>query len=111
MGYRIHLYTISGQQCALKFFHPRTAARLSDSKPLSTFYWSGVVWFEPTRSLEVELRIPEEFDDRVMEVFLRPAALSSGEFLSLVHYGMKCDGATDVDFDTIINAVKEVLQV
>lgn len=35
--------TVSGRQCALDFFHPRTAARLSDSGPIAAFYRSGVV--------------------------------------------------------------------
>lgn len=116
-------YTTSGRQCALDFFHPRTAARLSDSSPVSAFYRSGVVWFEPTRTLKVEFRIPEQFDDPAMEALSsleryrvtrrahRPAARSSGEFLSLVHYGVKCDDATEADVDRILDAVDEVLRI
>lgn len=80
-------------------------------------------FFAPTRTLKVELRIPEAFDDRVMEVLSsleryqvtrtahRPAATSSGEFLSLVHYGVKCDDATDADVEAILDAVNAVLAV
>lgn len=115
--------TVSGRQCALDFFHPRTAARLSDSGPIAAFYRSGVVWFAPTRTLKVELRVPEAFDEGVMDVLAsldgyevtrtahRPAATAGGEFLSLAHYGVKCDDATDADVATILDAVNAVLAV
>lgn len=115
--------TVSGRQCALDFFHPRTAARLSDSGAVAAFYRSGVVWFEPTRTLKVELRIPEAFDEGVTDALAsldgyevartahRPAATASGEFLSLVHYGVKCDDATDADVAAILEAVNAVLAV
>lgn len=116
-------HTSSAHQCAVDFFHPRTAETLGDSSLVSAFYRSGIVWFGPDRTIKVELRIPEAYDDRVMETLdaldeyrvsrtaHRPAAMSSGEYLSLVHYGITCTEATDEDLNAILDAVGDVLSV
>lgn len=115
--------TSTSRQCVLDFFHPRTADRLADSGPVSAFYRSGIVWFEPAHAIKVELRIPETVDDAVMAELSslegyqvsrtahRPAAMSGGEYLRLVHYGVKCDDATETDVNTILDAVAAVLAV
>lgn len=115
--------TSTSRQCVIDFFHPRTAASLADSVPVSAFYRSGIVWFVPTRSLKVELRVPETYDDRVLDELSaldryqvsrtahRPAAMSSGEYLRLVHYGVTCDDASEADVKTILDAVSAVLSV
>lgn len=114
--------TRAGRQCAVDFLHPRTEARLSDGAA-AAFYRSGMVWHERARTIKVELRIPGEHDDRVMAALSslevprvtrsahRPAPTAGGAVVALVHYGVRCDGATEAELGAVLDAVDEVLGI
>lgn len=110
-----------GNQCAVDFYHPRTKEYLKNQAgQMAPMYKSGVVWLEPTRTIAFELRVPDDFDDEVTEALSdhpfertdnRPATTSSGDLLSLIHYRIKHDNATEEDVREILNTLGKALRV
>ncbi|MDY6764700.1 MAG: hypothetical protein SV377_03295 [Halobacteria archaeon] len=113
--------TKMGNQCAVDFYHPRTKERLKNQAgQVAPMYRSGVVWLEPTRTISLELRVPDDFDDEVTKVLSdhpfertdnRAAPTSSGDLLSLIHYRIKYDNATEERIRETLNTVREALKV